>query len=60
MCCELGVAGQGWGHTHTTLPPGNVRNLRSEVLRWGYHLSSDTRQLQRRLVNNAGFRNIKC
>lgn len=33
-------------HTHTHSPsPGNVRNLRSEVLRWGYPLSSDIGQL---------------
>lgn len=42
------MAGPGFGHidTHTALPPGNFRNLRSEVLRWGYPLSSDIRQLQ--------------
>lgn len=44
-------AGRGWTgirtHTlkHRALYPGNVRNLRSEVLRRGYPLSSDTRQL---------------
>lgn len=42
----LGVAGQGFTHalthtdTQTALHPGNVRNLRSEVLRWGYPQSS--------------------
>lgn len=47
---KLGVAaGQRFGHTfknaHRAIYPGNVRNLRSEVLRWGYPLPSDTRQL---------------
>lgn len=62
---ELGVAGQGFGHTftsiHTTLYPGNVRNLRSQMLKWGYPLSSDSRQLltlQGHRVNDVWFFNI--
>lgn len=46
---ELGVSGQRFGHTftntHRAIDPGNVRNLRSEVLSWGCPLSSESRQL---------------
>lgn len=60
VICLVQGAGCGRGPDTQTFPPGNVRNLRSDVLMWGYPLSPDNRQLLQNPVKGAFLLNIKC